>query len=345
LRTHLLSSCRELISKLSKCKHIVIVHHWDSDGISSAALLSRIFNDRELSFLVPKIGLYSANAIDLGNLAPSKNTIIILLDYGLPPDEVIRLRRMVDSEVAVIDHHVNEALGRLFCNPIALGCPEDDYPSTTWVLKEILDVSGHEDLVALGVIGDVGRFIRSYEISSWVNDVCSKYGLTINDLIKASGIIDTCYRLIDYKCIDYAREVLTSKSVREVLRSRRLLGKYLRLREEIAKALNNAEVTDVDRVIKLFRVNSDSYITSCIGRELARKFKDKVIVLCHEVRKLGMSYIYVRSHKYILRHVLQGLKSKGLKVGGKDRVLVITCRNNRCDELDTLLRTLKLYLE
>ena len=67
------------------------------------------------------------------------------------------------------------------------------------------------------------------------------------------------------------------------------------------------------------------------------------MVLVHYVDKLGLEYIYVRSCKYSLRDVLERLKAEGLRIGGKDKVFVVTIRNG-VSEFGKLVSTLLQYL-
>ena len=105
-----------------------LVHHWDADGIVSAALLLRA-GVRARRILVPRIGGYDADAI-LGRLPGDVETAVVL-DYGIPGREYDRLYDRLRG-LAVVDHHRTEPPRRVgaFCNPVALGrAREDEVPA------------------------------------------------------------------------------------------------------------------------------------------------------------------------------------------------------------------------
>ena len=316
---------------MKRFKSMAIIHHWDSDGLASAALIGRYLSkiNVKASFYIPKIGIYAIEAINLREIKEQEPEALLILDYGIPVNHIEKLENLLGVDVIVVDHHINDVRPKCFFNPIARGSREDEYPSTTWVLRDLIDVEDSLDLVALGVVGDLGKRLEGKALKSILEGFISKFGLTLDDIYEASNIVDSCYRLLDYSSIHYARSILEDRGVEGVLKSPFLDEKLLELKNEIDRAKRDLRLVEDGRLIKVFELATKSYITSLIGRELAHKFKDSIIMLVHEVKGLELTYIYVRSLKFNLRGVLEALRKSGdINIGGKDHVFVVTCHAN-----------------
>jgi len=344
LTIRLLSNCRRVAEELARAGRVAVIHHWDADGLASAAVIARHLKSRSALFSVPRVGYYSLSAIDINAIKEFRPDLVLVLDYGLPASEVRELSRAVNSTVGVVDHHVNECADDiLFCNPLACGSSEEEYPSTTWVLKNLINAGSPDDMVSLGIVGDLGKVLEDHPLKDWVDATARKYGLTLQDLVRASELVDTCYRLVDYECMEAVRNTLIEGGVAGILQSELLKSKLVALRSEVEEAIGKLELLRDYGILKVFKLRTRSYITSLVGRELAHRYWDSVVVLVHHVEKLGLEYIYVRNRKFSLRGVLERLKAEGLRVGGKDKVFVVTIRNE-VSELDRLVSSLLQYL-
>ncbi len=318
-----------------------MVHHWDTDGIASAAIIGRVRSKLgRTDFIVPKIGDYTLNAF---NVSPKSN--LLILDYGLKLCDVLKLMRDKGVKALIIDHHVNTIEGCeevTVCNPLVFSMPEQKYPSTTWVIKKLLNIGDYDDLVALGIIGDVGNYIKDNDIRTWLNKL--RYG--VNYLMKISKLIDSCYKAVDYECIQHARELLIKcKDFEEVINDEILKNRLEVVNNEINELMNAVETKSINLGgydVKIVKVESKYYVTSSIGRGLARKYRKSIVVLINKVKRLGKSYIYVRSYYVNLRTALNKLRKQRLKVGGKDMVFVVTCDELSCgEELNYVLNALE----
>ena len=330
---------------MEKSEKIAIIHHWDSDGIASSTIITNMLKRKEFFFYIPKIGVYNIESIDINRLRDLSPSTILILDYGISTKELSKLKDILDVNIAIIDHHVNNIVDNItLCNPIAFGYSGSSYPSTTWVIKELLRVEDLDDIIALGLLGDLGKSIISHKLNEWILKICQKHNLALSELFEAVNIIDSCYKLIDEDCINYARNTLIKQGVKGVLNNEFLKNKFETLKMVVDYALKNVDLIKDYGVIKLFELSNDYYITSHIGREIAYRFKNNVIILKHFIQKLDLTYIYVRSYKYRLRNILEKLRHEGLHVGGKDYVFVVTCNNNCYEELDLILKVLMKHL-
>ncbi|WFO75999.1 hypothetical protein J4526_03895 [Desulfurococcaceae archaeon MEX13E-LK6-19] len=335
------STCLNIVRDLKKVTKVIIIHHWDSDGVSSAAIFSKILCNAEKYFMVPEIGFYDFRAIDVNLLSSREPDVVIILDYGLPVSEIDKIGSVVSSRVYVIDHHVTNVCTDYSCNPVACGLSELDYPSTTWVIHEFIKLENVDDLVALGIIGDLGGVREDHWSVKWVLEVAEKHGLTLRDFYEAVKKIDSCYKLLDRECIDYARNLLEEQGVHGILKDGVLEEKKNLVEEENNSIINNIKPIEILGQIIVYSINKNMYITSSIGRQLAYMNKDRIIMLRHKIPALNTEYVYVRSYKYNLRQVLEELKKQKLYVGGKDHVFVVSCQNTCSEEvIDKIKKTI-----
>jgi len=338
-------ACIEFVEgALKEGGKVYVLHHWDADGLASAAILLRVPGPRIVDMSTPKIGVYGASAIDPGRIVRSGADTLVVLDYGARPDEILT-RVPQGIQAFIVDHHAVELSGNArgcCCNPVALGMSEVEYPSTTWVLYELLNTPKHiVDLVALGIAGDLGPALATSEHVMFVDNVAAELNMTLNDFVRAVELVDSCYRIVNGKCIEHAVRVLAEEGVKSVLHDEVLIN----ARESASRYVESA----YDRLqslgepcpgVRVWKLRLDSLVTSYVGRSLARAYPDDVILLAHNIPSLNVTYVYVRSYSVPLRKFLEKLREEGLNVGGKDMVFVVTCpEEENCDEVLSKITT------
>ncbi len=142
-----------------------MVHHWDTDGIASAAMILRKYNAQVAAMMTPRIGFYSEEAIDTASV-PRDVDYVVFLDYGVSGETYRSIHGKLGKPLVIIDHHLadpwNESGCSIYCNPVAMGLgSEGEWPSTTCLLSKILNAKDRHDvaLTALGIIGDLAPYI------------------------------------------------------------------------------------------------------------------------------------------------------------------------------------------
>lgn len=329
---------------IEKSNRIAVVHHWDGDGIASAAIIERIYANRKtLHFIIPQIGLYKADAISIEEVKHFNPDMLLILDYALNREDLNLLEERLGVTVGVVDHHATKPRDKAFCNPIAMGGAEELYPATSYILYKALNPNDFDanirDLVALGIVGDL-NWRDKLDLTNWIPG----YSGSLKQLRYAATIIDSCYRLGDYNSIHHARRKLAKDGLKGVVGDIHLESRCRITEDELKKVMNTIKPAERHGSILVFRVETENYITSSIGRELAKRYPNNIVMLVNKVRRLGIDYIYVRSIKHKLRDALKMLRTKGLNVGGKDMVLVVTCRKPKCYEEQEVLSVLKAHL-
>lgn len=338
-------ACAEFIEGvLKKGRKVYVLHHWDADGVASAAILLRVLGPHIVGMSTPRIGVYGASALNLNEIKKSGANTLVVLDYGAHPHEVLA-RVPQGLQTFIVDHHAVELSCNArehCCNPVALGMGEAEYPSTTWVLYELLNTpSDIVDLVALGIVGDLGPALATSEHVTFVDNVAAELNMTLNDFVRAAELIDSCYRIVNIECIEHAVHVLAEKGVRGVLHDEVLISAHESASRYVDSAYDRLQsLGEPCPGVKVWKLSLDSLVTSYVGRSLARAYPDDVILLVHNIPSLNVTYVYVRSYSMPLRRFLEKLREEGLSVGGKDMVFVVTCSEGEdCDEVLSKITT------
>jgi len=326
------SNCSVISRFLKEESSVKILYHWDCDGIASAAITYLFRESKNLETLleVPQPEIYDESTYE--SLTDKEN--LVVLDYAVYPK----------FKAYVVDHHIVNYEGHaLICNPIMCGAKEDEYPSTTMVIYKYI-ISGYEHLVALGILGDLGLRALHGRWRRFIESACKEYSVDVKDLIKASEILNSCYALLNRNLIFKACKLLIDKGVGGILGDSEISSIKERIDAEVRDAIANAEKILEDSKIVVFSVDVNSAIVSRVGRALASKYADRVIILIARIKTLGIDRMYIRSTTRNLSKVLHQLRllMKRISMGGKDSIISLICSSNRCSkELPIVLSVLK----
>ncbi|MEA1993954.1 MAG: hypothetical protein U9N35_06135, partial [Euryarchaeota archaeon] len=254
----------------------MIIHHWDCDGICSAALLKAVeggelfvphdffLDDEEKEYIKKK---------DLET--------IYLADIALPSEDLRFLKEL--SELHIFDHHKRKEKEKNFYI-------DEDSPSTTFIIKRHYKL-GENFLPVLGAVGDKEEKILDTEYKKDVENVLEKYSINFAQLLKMAKLLDSNYILNDFKAVKESVDlVLKSKNNPEAILSNEKLNKNL---EKIEKEIKNNLDYSIENNFVLCEINTEHRIISRITRILFKKYPDNDILVIN--RKAGN--IYLRSKK------------------------------------------------
>jgi len=331
LKTHLYKQCN-LAKKLllDKSKQKKIIHHWDTDGLVSASLISMFLENpnKKSIFFIPPIGEYTYDSLKK-YFFDEKNITYVIVDYGVDLKNI----DVTEINIVIIDHHKNALYrkGLVVCNPSMFGFGENDYPSTSFVIKNCLFEKAQDGLVSIGIIGDLGKRVYTSPFLAYVRKSLEKERLSIEDGFKIVELIDSCYKLLDNDCIEKARSIIVENSLKEVLESSFLIKKLEKIKDYLVSIKEKIREEHLCDNLVLVKNITDYYLTSTIGRKLADIYNNSIIVLYDNVIPINKTFIYVRSNTYRVGENIYALRKKGYNVGGKDQVFVIEC-NQMCDK-------------
>lgn len=335
---------REFIDSLSSKNRIMIIPHWDADGVASASTMLELLYDWAINTIItiPKIGFYNVHAI---NKQVTFNNIdaVLLLDYALSEADLNLLRKKFnDVDLYVIDHHANPLSRKVnYLNPYLYGTPLHHIPSTTWVIHEYLGVKLNLKIM-IGVIGDLNPKYEEFYRWEYIQKTIEKNKWQVKDLIYATELIDVCYQTNNSALVEAAiYKLVRASEPQDIIYDKELRNSYDMVRREINKILSSLTPIKIGANYKIYSIKTRLFITSQIGRILAFENKDQITILISDIID-GPKSIYVRSYNYNLLRPLAILKNLGYNVGGKENVFSLQISNDINQALNDVIYSLRV---
>lgn len=274
-------------------EEFLVIHHWDSDGIASAAILASVIRG---TFVTPSKAKYEVTE-NIRELGTFKN--VIVLDMELDPEELTE----VGKEIFVIDHHeVKSELkraARVYLNSRTLGGEWPTAYLTKKVADRILKSKKNEWLSKIGVVGD-----HMYDQckSLFQGDDPSRY-------VRISSLVNAGYRHSWEQGAKLALEALIKANPEDwqELEEFKILEQMRReVSEEVKRKLEdyveNAERYS-DIPILFYRNESPYYILPLIASLIHARNRNWIVVVYEEGRA------EIRAENVNLLQVIKRLKS------------------------------------
>ncbi|MCE4614108.1 MAG: hypothetical protein F7B60_01075 [Desulfurococcales archaeon] len=308
-------------------KTLCIVHHWDADGVASAATLSLVSKTVAGYYVPPYTYRVDGRVIEEIKRRCGKSGAIAIVDYNLPGGSLDLLWAKLQKLIIVIDHHYQLEPPMkpfiLWFNPASNGDPRGFWPSAAHVIASLTGM--YKPLVvALSIVGDIREKARA-------SRVYQKYMVEAKlDHLKDYSLITECVAQI------MAADIMGRRDILEHLASR--MGDYdtdpcrilledgllsiLRVQVEeeynslIQKALENG--SDIAGV-RLFRLEGKGRHVSAIARKLANIYRNKIIMVSYHWKPLDRTYVYIRTEREEpkLIDLIKYARSEGFTAGGK----------------------------
>ncbi len=305
----------------------LIIHHWDTDGITSASLVALVLDYLGESWknITPPIGRFEFDERIWKEI--DRATDVFVVDLNVP-----ELVERIDRKVTFIDHHIQPKIEKPnveHINPIIEGKSEKDYPSASWVVSDHFSVWSY--LSTLGAIGDVGRRVFDWSRKAMV--LLAEFGLRKEDAMKLVSLLDSNYIVMDREGVEDAVQTILSSEPKELLENKRWLKNMSIIEREIWRALNNVE--NAGRFTKI-EFSSDFNIISKVVRKAVWVMGYDVVLAVNRGFG-GNGQIYLRIKPELAEDVnvpaiIKMLKLRGFNAGGKKDVLGLICPRERIDE-------------
>ncbi|WP_087036131.1 DHH family phosphoesterase [Thermococcus litoralis] len=300
----------------------LIVHHWDTDGIASAALLIKALGLEEFDNLSPPIGEFRFD--ERIRKAIEKAERVYVLDLNLPQEV-----ENIDKEIIFIDHHIQPRIKNPRVKQINPALDGKEAPSASFVVSEYFDMWNAWS--ALGVVGDIGE--KAFNMPKVV-ELLDREGLTREEALRIVELIDSNYIAMDREGVEKAVKVLLENPVRELLNYEPWIKKAEAIKEAIQNALSNAEVKEG---IAFITFESPFNIISKVARKAVWELNYKgAIVVNRNFHGKGQVYFRISSEmteKINMGEIISKLKEKGFNAGGKREVLGCVCERNKIKEV------------
>ena len=295
----------------------LIIHHWDTDGISSAVLLLKKLDKDNIGNITPTLGNYYLTDEEIKNCRGYD--FIIISDMSLPEENISKLKTQTEK-ILIFDHHLGKIIPNIFhYNPIIKGEDPDRYPSTSWIINGYL--KNPINLYAiLGVIGDHEKRIKENSfIWNYIDEFSKKNNLSFEKFLKIVYLLDSNYKLGDKTAVENAPwELLDIESMEEILENNRWNSNLKLLEEEIESQIS--QPLEIKDGIIIRRMNTPYNIISTVTRKLAWNNRKPTIVINTGFFK-DSDQLYVRTTDKDMKPLIEKGKNLGFKCGGKKEVL------------------------
>lgn len=299
----------------------LIIHHWDTDGICSAAMLY----GRDTENMTPKIGNYFLENEELETIENGNFDEIYVVDMALNESSMKALADI--APVKVFDHHATKKVdGVEYTNPIIQGMDEEDWPSASWVVG---NATGREDsiLAFLGAVGDWEERLKDTRFYGRLRNFMDGTSTTFEEMHTMVRLIDSSYKIGDKGEVESAVGMLSKAGdVKEYVMNNR---KWIRNRETIDFEMKKA-LDGMGRIVNgvtIKEVDSRYNIISAVARKLWDKKSYVVVTNCSYFP--DDCQVYVRGESCL--GLIKAAVGKGYVAGGKKNVMGAIVPKNEKD--------------
>lgn len=302
------------LQNLKGKKKGLIIHHWDTDGLCSAAMLWKFLRDNDpattITLMTPTISNYFLTDAEYAKIKDENYDYIITCDINFPPDIIKKLQEFC-PEILIFDHHHQEPIEGVFYM-------NKKYPGCTYIIDEYLGTAPSL-LGVMGMVGDKEEKIKD-EAEFWphVEVVLEKEGLTLNEMLMMRRYIDSLYIIEDYDNMDPTVELLADDP-KEILNDPNLEKNVQRIDQEVTHYLES-EPSDLGDNILEFNLDSEFNIISHTTRGLARKYPDKMVFVHQEKPDRVLVYCRRTDLDADMQKIIDFARAKEFSAGGKPEV-------------------------
>jgi len=317
----------------------MILHHWDTDGISATTLLLRE-TSKTFNLFTPTIGNYLLDEKDRKKIQNINPDYTIVVDMALPKDSISFLKGFGD--VYIFDHHLQDRHEvKLHHNPIIDGESPKKYPSASWVVNEYLD-NEPTLLSILGAFGDREEKLKDNEINyPTIEETLEELNSDFDSLLKCAYYLDTNYKIGDRESVsNYARYLKKAKSPKDILGKSELKSNYDKLNQAIEKEVDR-EKENLSGNIDFLEMESPYNIISTVTRKIAWADEDRIVIVSNCEYMENDCQIYIRGPIPDSEKIINHLKGKGYSAGGKSDVIgMVIPKEDKDETLDEVLEML-----
>ncbi|EKE01713.1 MAG: phosphoesterase RecJ protein [uncultured bacterium] len=294
----------------------VIMHHWDTDGIVSAAILRNYFKVKQprvkLDVFMPTITNYYLTDNQFEYLQQQGYEFIVTCDLNLPPDIVQRLAKMWPGQVYFFDHHHHPAPhpNVHYYNKV--------HPACASHIAEVLELP-YDLLPVLAMVGDREESIQTDKTYyPYVQAVMADHNLTFSQLLLARRLIDSNYIMDDYQGIQETITLLQDDPL--AIFSDVRLEQNLHTIDAAIEQLIAQEPQKISDRVWFWEIKTPLAILSHVTRSLSRQYPDKIIFTRQHKTGQYTCYIRKRTAKFDARDIIAFAHTLGLNSGGKEEV-------------------------
>ena len=313
----------EELRKLQNKKGLLI-HHWDTDGICSAALLYEFLsaNDTQVITSTLQIGNYRLTPEIYENANDFE--FIIIADIAVLKRDVLKLQQVTKAQILLFDHHLQDHMpGVINFNPTLSGENSDNFPAAAWFINDLLN-NEINIVPILGAVGDLGVKIKRnkaifQEISTYINSL----DINFSELLGMIELIDSNFKLQNKKEVENAVFILLQfKDDPKRILAYEKWRNHLRILEDELNRLTAQSPSYKDDHILLFEIDTKYDLISAVARHLASHHEEKTVIVINDGLFPDDVQIYIRRSNGLAnsRKLITFAKNLGYSAGGKHDV-------------------------
>jgi single-stranded DNA-specific DHH superfamily exonuclease len=295
-------------------RKVLVLHHWDTDGLACAAMLLDAIEQwspaTEVALMHPTINNYFLTMTEYEYIHQLKVDVIVTVDINFPLDVIERLEEA--AQTFVFDHHAQTA------NIQRPGVQSTMYPGCSMLLNDYL-MQPLSLVSVLGMVGDLEDRIKDRsDFYPQVEEMMKQHGLTFDQIQRITKLIDTMYMVGDDEGLEYAITLLRRQPA-DALIDARLLEHEQELKEAMAEATSQP-MQEVGPHIRYMPIESEYSLTSEVTRAKSRQYPDHIIVTDQRRGEDATLYVRRRRAPIDLGCVVDAARAKGYNSGGKPEV-------------------------
>jgi hypothetical protein len=308
---------------------MLIVHHWDTDGICSAAKLVKELKPEKFTNMSPEIGDFSFG--ERIRKAMREHDDVYVVDLNLPGEV-----KNTDKKITFMDHHIQERIENPLVkqvNPLIEGKDPGDFPSCSVVLSEHL--SSWDILSSLGAIGDIGSKALDEER---IREQLDKSGLTPDQAGRIVSLIDANYLAVDLDSVESAVSEVLKLQPGEMLEHPGWNRRLSEIEKTIEKTI--ASRKDVGDFCYMDMTTPYNVISKLARKAVWEMGYAGALVVNRDFHGKGQTYLRISSktaERMDMASVISRLKEMGINAGGKREVVGSVYPKERVEEVLSLL--------
>ena len=318
-------------------KNGLIIHHWDTDGICSAAIIFEYLG-KDIDSRIPYIGNYYLTDEEIDDISKGQYDFIIIADMAIPEKNILKLKQKSGADIYIFDHHLQNIIeGVHHYNPISMGEPAENYPSNSWSLSKYLR-RGIDILSVLGAVGDNAIKIKNNSaVFPKIEAFIKRSDLSFNDLMKMVELIDSNYKVGNREMARNAVYFLKKNKLSpKAILDNKLWNENLKDIEKEMVVQGSKPVKVIDG-IAIQEIDTKYNIISTLTRQLAWNNDSKVSMVVNRgyFDREVQVYIRARSSDVMLKPVIILAHNNGYSAGGKREVAGIVLPKEDIDDFIT----------
>lgn len=309
-------------------KKVLLLHHWDTDGLASAALILKYVEQKKwetsIELMYPTINNYFLTAQELEGIRALRPDVIVTVDLNFPLTTIEALES-IDVPVFVFDHHTQTAhIGRP-------GVQDVSYPGCSMLVADYL-MEPLSLTAVLGMVGDQEDRIAQYTaFYPAVEQMMKDHGLSFDEIFRITKLIDTSYVLSDKDALNHAIQVLM-RDPKVVLSDSVFLNNEHLVSTELHAAMLQAP-TSPRSGIQTLHIDSRASVISEVTRALSKQFPEDVIITDQAYAEFGNIYVRRRNAPLDLSFIATEARTRGYNSGGKAEVTGIILPKEKVEDM------------